>query len=301
MTAPNVTNCPHCSTSFRVTQAQIQAANGAVRCGSCLQVFDARKNLDNKEPTQVQPERNSDHLSDSVSSNENQPDIPVNNESDQPPEPESKPETFPADTPEPSITETEENNSQIEPLSEIKTVFDQLDQEEINFSENQLKKTKWKKTLPTALIALFLSAVLIFQYAWFQRNTLSLNPKFRSSYDTLCQIMSCKLPPLIDIASIKSLQLLVRSHPEQDDALLVDTVIINNASHSQPYPTLHLSFTDINENLLANRAFTVSEYLGGELTGSKEMPAGQPIRLRLEIIDPGQEAVNYALRFSENK
>ncbi|HCG78465.1 MAG TPA: hypothetical protein DE015_04555, partial [Oceanospirillales bacterium] len=36
-----VTRCPHCQTSFRVGDEQLEAANGFVRCGSCLQVFNA--------------------------------------------------------------------------------------------------------------------------------------------------------------------------------------------------------------------------------------------------------------------
>lgn len=40
-----VTRCPQCSTSFRITPAQIQKARGAVRCGSCLHIFNAEHNL----------------------------------------------------------------------------------------------------------------------------------------------------------------------------------------------------------------------------------------------------------------
>ncbi|WP_049723646.1 DUF3426 domain-containing protein [Gilvimarinus polysaccharolyticus] len=40
-----VTRCPQCSTSFRITPAQIQKARGAVRCGSCLHIFNAEQNL----------------------------------------------------------------------------------------------------------------------------------------------------------------------------------------------------------------------------------------------------------------
>src|SRR5690554_6508246 len=37
-----LTRCPHCSTRFRVNSQQLFAAQGAVRCGSCMQVFNAR-------------------------------------------------------------------------------------------------------------------------------------------------------------------------------------------------------------------------------------------------------------------
>ena len=38
------TQCPHCQTSFRVSNAQLNAAHGLVRCGSCLGVFSASAN-----------------------------------------------------------------------------------------------------------------------------------------------------------------------------------------------------------------------------------------------------------------
>ncbi|MDP5060247.1 MAG: DUF3426 domain-containing protein [Pseudomonadales bacterium] len=38
----NITRCPFCQTAFRVTGSQLGAADGAVRCGACLQVFQAR-------------------------------------------------------------------------------------------------------------------------------------------------------------------------------------------------------------------------------------------------------------------
>ncbi|MDO6747464.1 DUF3426 domain-containing protein [Gilvimarinus sp. 1_MG-2023] len=49
--AEMVTRCPECSTSFRITQAQIQKARGAVRCGSCLHIFNAQKHLVDGKPT----------------------------------------------------------------------------------------------------------------------------------------------------------------------------------------------------------------------------------------------------------
>ena len=40
-----VTSCPQCDTSFRVTQEQLAASQGKVRCGKCQQVFDALARL----------------------------------------------------------------------------------------------------------------------------------------------------------------------------------------------------------------------------------------------------------------
>ncbi len=38
-----VTRCPQCQTAFKITDAQLAIANGAVRCGACLHVFQARQ------------------------------------------------------------------------------------------------------------------------------------------------------------------------------------------------------------------------------------------------------------------
>ncbi len=39
-----LTQCPHCLTSFRVTDSQLEAADGLVRCGACLGIFSAAAN-----------------------------------------------------------------------------------------------------------------------------------------------------------------------------------------------------------------------------------------------------------------
>ena len=44
-----VTRCPQCQTSFKVTEDHLKIANGAVRCGSCLHVFQARQNWVNPD------------------------------------------------------------------------------------------------------------------------------------------------------------------------------------------------------------------------------------------------------------
>lgn len=39
------TLCQQCNTRFKITETQMQAHNGMVRCGLCLQIFDARANF----------------------------------------------------------------------------------------------------------------------------------------------------------------------------------------------------------------------------------------------------------------
>jgi predicted Zn finger-like uncharacterized protein len=50
MTDAKQTKCPHCGSTFRISDAQLAARGGNVRCGSCLQVFRADQNLVSAAP-----------------------------------------------------------------------------------------------------------------------------------------------------------------------------------------------------------------------------------------------------------
>ena len=49
------TRCPHCGSLFRVSPAQLQAKNGVVRCGSCLEMFRADLNMVGETATERTP------------------------------------------------------------------------------------------------------------------------------------------------------------------------------------------------------------------------------------------------------
>lgn len=53
MAGPIITQCPKCGTSFRVTESQLSAAKGAVRCGACLHVFNAIKHSKGPAPVEA--------------------------------------------------------------------------------------------------------------------------------------------------------------------------------------------------------------------------------------------------------
>jgi len=46
------TCCPHCQTCFRITKAQLDVAQGKVRCGHCKQVFNGKQHLRDELPGQ---------------------------------------------------------------------------------------------------------------------------------------------------------------------------------------------------------------------------------------------------------
>jgi len=59
---------------------------------------------------------------------------------------------------------------------------------------------------------------------------------------------------------------------------------------------VELAFSDLSNNLLANRLFKPEEYLPAELRQLSEMPAQSTVQVTLELQDPGKEAVNYTVK-----
>lgn len=68
------TECPHCHTLFRITEAQLALADGRVRCGFCKEVFDAGiaidvdvdstsplKTIESDQRTDTEGKRSPDH------------------------------------------------------------------------------------------------------------------------------------------------------------------------------------------------------------------------------------------------
>lgn len=142
-------------------------------------------------------------------------------------------------------------------------------------------------------LALGALLVLVVQVAWLQFDRFSRIEPYRSAYSVACSVLGCELPALVDRSRIRAYNLVVRNHPERDGALIVDAILLNNARFAQPFPELVLEFSDLNGAAIAAREFAPSEYLSGELAGRDTMPPNQPIHLTLELVDPGDNAVNY--------
>ncbi len=155
------------------------------------------------------------------------------------------------------------------------------------------KKRRWW-LLPATMVA---AAVLGAQVLWFQFDAWSRDLRYRPIYEFVCPYLDCKLPVMRAIASIRSRNLVVRSHPEVPNALVVDALLINEAPFPQPFPLVELRFSSMTGALVAGRRFQPSEYLAGELSGATMMKPNTPVHIAFEIEDPGTDAVNYVMVF----
>ncbi|MDR6609913.1 DUF3426 domain-containing protein [Pseudomonas synxantha] len=416
MTDSFVTQCPHCQTSFRVSHAQLSVARGVVRCGSCLQVFNAAKQLleqADKEPPvatplppaepagpaesvepsppraisqkqwsaaeldldsldldeelarleqrEIQPttefgrhrddslsarrdstgqddeEPWSDSLFSESAADRRQVEVPL--DSLETPEPTVEPSK--ASRTEPSLSlepvdlddepqpphlrlhdpldvplsherlsaadenESDDNLPSIEPLRSRRErsepgvraeVLQDLTDDPLQL-DWQKRRSPWGRRLLWLLLVLIAAGALAGQYIAYHFDELARQDQYRPWFQQLCPQIGCTVPSKVDIAKIKSSNLVVRSHPEFNGALVVDAIIYNRAPFSQPFPLLELRFADLNGHLIASRRFKPGEYLNGDLEGMAEMPPQTPIHIALDILDPGAKAVNYSLSF----
>jgi len=429
MTDSFVTQCPHCQTSFRVSHAQLSVARGVVRCGSCLQVFNAARQLLEKRaareaasaaavaaptvaptpkpappppPEPPEPPRaisqkqwtaeelDLDNLDldeelarleqreiqptkafgqepagkgESLSARRDDPDTeeehwpdslfsesPSDHDEavlvdDSPAAPSKTPERQ-SEAPKPTRTEPSMSFDLADlddepPTPRLQIEHDELEDEAFHAApaaehdedvaaegerknhkskrernepglhddvlldlvddpiqlDWQRRRSPWGRRLLWLLLVLLAAAALAGQYIAYHFDELARQDQYRPWFQQLCPEIGCKVPSKVDIARIKSSNLVVRSHPDFAGALVVDAIIYNRAPFSQPFPLLELRFADLNGHLIASRRFKPAEYLSGDLAGQGEMPPQTPIHIALDILDPGSKAVNYSLSF----
>ncbi|VVP37270.1 hypothetical protein PS850_04713 [Pseudomonas fluorescens] len=401
MTDSFVTQCPHCQTSFRVSHAQLSVARGVVRCGSCLQVFNAAKqlleqragkeavtpaawaiveppaprtisqkqwsaaemdldslDLDEElarlEQREIQPttefgrhrenglsarrdsvEHDDEPWSDSLfseSAADRAQAVEANQRGTQP-EPGKHSRTEPSFSLEPvdlddepqvpqlrlddpldvplrhdRLSATDAPDDDLPPIAPLRKRHERSEStERVEALQDltddpmqldwQKRRSPWGRRLFWLLLVLLGAAALAGQYIAYHFDEMARQDQYRPWFQLVCPQIGCTVPSKVDIAKIKSSNLVVRSHPDFSGALVVDAIIYNRAPFSQPFPLLELRFADLNGHLIASRRFKPGEYLNGDLEGMAEMPPQTPIHIALDILDPGSKAVNYSLSF----
>ena len=183
---------------------------------------------------------------------------------------------------------------------DLKSAHFQLEPEPLKLHEERTAKRSARAWgWPLACLALILIALL--QVLVFRFDHLSRTPSWRPFYGQVCKLTGCTLPKVQNIQTIGSQNLVVRAHPSLKGALMIDTLLLNKADYEQPFPDVQLVFKDLNDRVVASRRFSPSQYLQGELAGQSDMPAQVPVHIAFEILDPGAEAVSYAITLLANQ
>jgi len=314
------TQCPHCDTRFRVTETQVSMADGYVRCGVCKEVFNAYEVADNamleaeNQPSllDASPLDNSDNILSEDSEAAQIADEAL--ESIDATETDLSADNDKEIDDETNITvsaasETDFNDIEATAPSR-RDAFDFFDEESNKPLEhvvpdrlrNDHDRTSSSviATLMWSIAILLMTAGLMIQYAWFNRDQFSQVPEVQALTEELCKQFECKGIELRVPEKIELISRNVYSHPNEKDALMVNITMKNTAGFAQPYPVLQIDFSDIRGGKVAARRFKPAEYIP-EITSIGEqrviLPPDTAIDITLEIRDPGTEAMTYEFNF----
>lgn len=239
------TECPHCHTVFRIAQAQLEMADGMVRCGFCKEVFDAM-------------------IKNDLPDNENQHDV------------------F-EDTPVHATRQTE--------ASANDATGDELREQSHSRSYSTLSTAAWSVAI------LVLITTLMTEYLWFNQPELLQHEQLQPVTAKLCELIDCDHLQMRDASQIEMISRNVYSHPNEKNALMVSTTIVNHATYAQPYPEVQIDFSDVRGKLIASRRFAPEEYLQTDGQQFSLLQSGTPATFGLEIRDPGRQAITYEFSF----
>jgi len=175
-----------------------------------------------------------------------------------------------------------------------------------NFKLEELEETKSmsgggaSRALWVVIIVVLLF-VLLGQFAYLKREELAKYPSVRPVLEQTCAVLSsiipCEVPDPRDVSAIVIVERNVVSHPNAKNALLITSTINNEADFDQEFPELVLTFSDINQEVLARRTFKPEEYLAKGVDIHSGMKSKVPVKIMLEIVDPGEAAVNFKFDF----
>jgi predicted Zn finger-like uncharacterized protein len=143
---------------------------------------------------------------------------------------------------------------------------------------------------------LLLLALVAVQAIYYQRYQLIEDPRFQQQVISLCQLLPCAQSEFSSAEQIRLVERNVFTHPVASNALMVTGSFVNQAPFAQKMPELLISLFDVQGRLIANRLFQPNEYLLEDRNRNVVAPQ-LPVQFRLEIVDPGTDALTYEFEF----
>jgi predicted Zn finger-like uncharacterized protein len=298
------TRCAHCHTVFRVTTAQLQVHAGQVRCGRCMQVFDALSGLA-LEPAPVEA------VQESVSA-------PVAAATAT--APELQVSTDPADTLSAPLQELlPDPQSEIAaPVSADEVVavagagafppveagLEPMPSVEGIDADNPFARphAELRPAIPRhrlLIAAGMLAVVLAAQAVFFYRSEVAAQlPLAKQGLVWLCAQAGCAvgLPqrPQSILIEASDLQVIDPANPSR---IQLTATVRNHAGYDVAYPALDLVLTNVNDHTLARRIFLPADYLGagGDIDAGIAANAEMTVRFALETSNLGAAGFRLAV------
>lgn len=256
------TRCPGCKSVHQLNAPLLAQGNGLYRCGNCNKVSNALQLLFDYRPE-------ADDQPSNAGSTSRQPPVLGSN----------------ADTEESANREITQELSEEEAQLLRAAGFHNLQQ-----SSRSTQKF-W------VIAAIVLGMATLANVYFVSGDALMAQPSVRSA---LAGIGLVEALPEHEFKQIELLHLAsseMHSHPTLDETLILNATIVNRADQTQAFPSLQITLFDAQNQPLALRVFEPSEYLHGDYGPGNGMAPGAYLPVILELLDPGQHAVGFELRF----
>lgn len=304
-----ITLCPQCATRFKVSEEQLEAHHGMVRCGRCQNVFNAREYLQQDEPSpqlsllidEVPAAVAEDPSDDTIKLPVTEP-LPdseaeaVDGTNDG--TPLATEETVDLDEASGSAVEVapeeQSNHPDLTPIPNLTGLEDEPATlaQQVQFVDDPVEADEAATRKPKRYLATFFGVMLLLlltaQATYHFRDALAVKlPGLKPLLVQLCTQLDCtvELPREAELLSIESSEL-------EADARLVNVITLhallhNRAGHAQAWPSLELTLTDSRDEAIARRTFHPADYL----RNNEEMEHGighnreREIALRLDTTD----------------
>lgn len=330
-----ITHCHECDTYFRVSVDQIKAANGQVKCGCCMTVFNAIDSLLENQDVQAsallpftEQSTETDDLEIGTASGSallasdvdlpdesivtkislenateedlNWPDTSfLTTQNDHDAQPES--DQLANDTAISSDTKKAEAPEETEsfPFPHIQDpTFDieelDLDLIEKTIDEEQPEKTNSLSFFWTATMLLLLGLLGV-QFA--QYNASNLITQY-PQLSPLCNVLDCPVEQASnDATTIQLISRDVREHPQFQDILLVNAILMNRDIEQQAFPSLQLDLFDNVGRPVGSRIFKPQEYLDSSVDIQRGMQPELPVHVVLEVVGNGSQTSSFEFNF----
>lgn len=257
-----VTHCPNCRTQFFATEAQLNQHGGKVRCGQCLQIFDAKAQLMDAEATEKSPASTQTHT-------QSTPSVPVITESAKRPEHSSTPAFT-----QPAYFE------------------DAADKTKLKKSLGKHGKLRWLWLF--GAILLIITALL--QSAYFLRNQIALAyPALKPMLQTICTHLQCSitLPKRIEFIVIDDSDL--QEDMQRAGLIHFSSNIINTGNHAVAMPNLELTLTDTKDKPVLRRVFKPDEYVASDVLIEEGLKPGEALAIKLPITTSNVAVAGYRI------
>ncbi|SFG46338.1 MJ0042 family finger-like domain-containing protein [Neptunomonas qingdaonensis] len=289
------TRCPACHTAFNVTNGQLKVADGLVRCGGCLHVFNAQESAESPLAGHANTPKYAATPTPTITEKHAAaPEAPAETLYQKQPIQQRAARQAQQPVQQSSSRLTQLTQQPTQPLTTQQAIKLPLLKHDFESPDETVAESSLSHFISHSLL-ICLVLLCITQILWFQKDEWIQQEQFRPVYKALYALMDQPLPARRSPDLIINKQLIIQPHKEFADAIRVSILLENTADFSQPFPTLQLIFSDLKGRTTAQRTLTASEYINTQLFPHQLMPSKQPIQIQLDMMAPGLRAVGYQL------